>query len=309
MANNTFDISEQLDHIAYMFNNRTKGKAYENFIINAIYTKIDNHNLIPITQQYVKNPNDPRRYYLIDLYFPQLNYGIEIDERHHLQHQKEDEKRSDDLKNAIECEVYRISIFNSENKKRTYSDIYQDIDKVVQIINQKIKDIDGDLKWETNEDRKKKVIERGFFDVKDDVSYSGITDIYNICGGKRGKKKEDAKKLGRAYYKLNRLYKLWVPKLAIMIDGKEPKYQNGYKNILSEDYTTITEIAEKPWNNPTKDKNYLRVVFMQMKDRFGKRCVKFIGIFKMDVTEEQNAQQNQRCYRRVDTNVKISELK
>ena len=61
-------ISEQLDHIAYMFNVRTRGKKYENFIINAIYTKVGNPDLIPVTQQYVRDPNDSNKYYLLDLY-------------------------------------------------------------------------------------------------------------------------------------------------------------------------------------------------------------------------------------------------
>ena len=75
-----YDISEQLDHIAYMFNVRTKGKKYENFIVNAIYTKVDNPDLMPVTQQYVRNPKDSRKYYLLDLYFPQINFGVEIDD-------------------------------------------------------------------------------------------------------------------------------------------------------------------------------------------------------------------------------------
>ena len=48
---------EKLEHLALMLNKRTKGKKYENFVVNSIYTKISNPDLIPITQQYVKNPN------------------------------------------------------------------------------------------------------------------------------------------------------------------------------------------------------------------------------------------------------------
>ena len=69
-------ISEQLDHIAYMFNVRTKGKKYENFIVNAIYTKVGNPDLMPVTQQYVKDPNDLSKYYLLDLYFPQIKIAV-----------------------------------------------------------------------------------------------------------------------------------------------------------------------------------------------------------------------------------------
>ena len=40
-----------------MLNRRTTGKKYENFVINSIYTKLSNPDLIPITQQYVKDIN------------------------------------------------------------------------------------------------------------------------------------------------------------------------------------------------------------------------------------------------------------
>ena len=46
---------EKFNHIAYMFNERTKGKKYENYVVNAIYTKINNPELIPVTQQCVRN--------------------------------------------------------------------------------------------------------------------------------------------------------------------------------------------------------------------------------------------------------------
>ena len=92
-----YDISEQLDHIAYMFNVRTKGKKYENFIVNAIYTKVGNPDLMPVTQQYVRNPNDSRKYYLLDLYFPQINFGVEIDEGQYMseEHQASDKERAE----------------------------------------------------------------------------------------------------------------------------------------------------------------------------------------------------------------------
>ena len=34
------------------------------------------------------------RYALIDLYFPQINYGIECDEKYHLEHDEEDRIRT-----------------------------------------------------------------------------------------------------------------------------------------------------------------------------------------------------------------------
>ena len=134
-----YDLSERLDHIAYMFNVRTKRKKYENFIINAIYTKVNNPELMPVTQQYVKNGN---KYYLLDLYFPQINFGVEIDEGHHLneENKESDKVREEGIKTAIACEEVRIPIYNENGKKRSYKDICQDIDSIVELIQKKIKE-------------------------------------------------------------------------------------------------------------------------------------------------------------------------
>lgn len=43
--------------------------------------KIGNLNIRSVTQQYVKGDNN--EYYLIDLYFPQINVGVEVDEAFH----------------------------------------------------------------------------------------------------------------------------------------------------------------------------------------------------------------------------------
>lgn len=70
---------------------RTKRKDYENYILNALWQKIDCLNIRPVTQQYVKGNNN--EYYLIDLYFPQINVGVEVDEAFHKNNQELDKQR------------------------------------------------------------------------------------------------------------------------------------------------------------------------------------------------------------------------
>ena len=311
MDMNVYNTSDRLGYLANMLNVRTKGKAYENFIVNAIYTKVNNKNLVPVTQQYVKNPKDKRKYYLLDLYFPQLNYGIEIDERHHLaEHNRvSDIEREEAVKSAIECEEDRIPIFNQDGSPRTFEEVSKDIDRVVENIKCRITE-NGPLIWETNEDLKSKAIKRGRFVVSDNIYYESITEIYNICGGKRTgpHKGEKADSLQKCYYRLNDKFKLWVPPLAIRnSDGTYSDSKKGYRNLLSEDYTILTEIAKEPWKHPNKDIQYNRVVFMRMRDRFGKPCIKFIGVFKQIKSDESNC--NSREYERIAEEVCIDNLK
>lgn len=299
-----YDISEQLDHIAYMFNVRTKGKKYENFIINAIYTKVNNPDLMPVTQQYVRNPSDSRKYYLLDLYFPQINFGVEIDEPQHMSDECQvlDKARTDAIKSAIGYDEARISIVDKQTgQKRSYTEISNDIDIVVLKIKQKIDDLGG-VKWVTNEEKKRSLgifkNGPGIFDVKQDVNYRSITEIYNICGGCRGTGK-DAKSLQKGFYKLNNLYYLWVPTLTIDDNATDTRYNN----YLSEDGTVITEINNNPkgWESYPGDRN--RVVFMRMKDMYGRSCIRFIGVFRY---EQGNSK---KCtHKRIATQVNISDL-
>lgn len=314
-----YNLGEQLDHIAYMLNVRTKHKAYENFIVNAIYTKVGNPELMPVTQQYVRNPNDPRKYYLLDLYFPQINFGVEIDERHHCNdvNQLIDQEREKAIKSAIECDEERIAIFteaeDGEWRKRSYEEICADIDHIVALINKKIDDVEGGLNWLTNEERIAEVKEKGVFDINDNVNYRTIADIYSLC------KDKEVKNLQRAYIKLNENYHLWVPTLAIMTeDGYTSKHN--FRNLLSEDKTIIEEHSLKqPFcdtNNCTtpqgcnrcnkcKDRETHRVVFLRAQDMFGKPSIKFIGVFKL----LRYINTNTREFIRVESKVKIDDLK
>ena len=301
-----YDFDNRLDYIAYMFNVRTRRKAYENFIVNAIYARVGNLDLIPVTQQYVKSQNSDgqnkskRSYYLLDLYFPQLNYGIEIDEGQHNNenNQEADKLRAEDIKAAIECVEERIPIYSNGKIQRPIEEIDRDINDIVARIKQMI-DEKGGVIWKTNKQEIEDVKKNGRFTESDEADYNGITEICKIIG--RGHPGQ------RCYVPLNKYYKLWVPKMAIKLsDGYVSNTANGYVNFLSEDHNYIYEskVNEK-WilDEKTEDNKFLRVVFMQMKNRFGKRCVKFLGVYQqIETTCDQTT------YYRVSKQIEIKEL-
>lgn len=323
MEKQQYNFDERLDYLAYMLNERTKGKAYENFIVNAIYSRVCNPELIPVTQQYVKSSNSKGEYYLLDLYFPQLNYGIEIDEMPHSNatHRYADLVRAEDINATIRCKEYRIPIYKKDSSKnrivkRTIDEIEKDIELVVSIIKKRIARKKGGIKWETNEQKKKTIIQCGIFSDADDVDYKGITEIYNLCGGKRHgpNKGEAAKALRSCYVTLNDEYKLWVPKLAIILsDGSVKNTANGYENYLSDNHKWLYEIQvgkKKKWTEKDKEKKkkYKNVVFMQMRDRFGKRCVKFLGVYQCSCFTRVGSD-NCAIYKRIAREVEIDALK
>ena len=310
---------EKLEHLALMLNKRTKGKKYENFIINSIYTKIMNPELIPVTQQYVENShesqNNKKNYYLLDLYFPQLNYGIEIDESHHLNKENSllDKIRAEDILGSIQCKQGRISIYNEDGSLKKYDEINNEIDEQVKYIKKLIieteKNTNKKLQWQDNEARKNMIIKKGIFGTKDDVDFEGVTEIYNLLGN-------NVKNLGRCFVKLNERYKLWVPYLAIKLKDGSIKTKNGWTNILNEDNSVITEVVgnmekcdsrnlpEGDWN----ENGIKRIVFMHIRDSFGKDRVRFLGVYEAFKLERPEGKQK-RYYKRIAEEIKICELK
>ncbi len=311
---------EKMEYLARMFNRRTKNKNYENFVVNAIYSRIANLELIPATQQFVRNKNkaiDERDYYFLDLYFPQLNYGIEVDECHHIEFENiiSDKQRTLAISSAIACEEGRISIFNEKKELRSYEDISTQIDEQVKIVKNRILEKekkDGQkLKWLGDDEIKKLIEAKRCFDINDKVDYNGITEILSIIKG------ADAKNPQTGFKKLNDNYKLWVPYLAINLDDGTIKTRNGWKNFLDEEKNEITEIVNPEKfekcdtkNIPDGDWNengFKRIVFMHVRDLFGKDSVKFLGVFQAYKIEMFNNTQR-RYYKRIATEINFNEL-
>jgi very-short-patch-repair endonuclease len=84
MVNDNKIITDQKMEYIIKTLSRTKRKDYENYVINAIWNRLNNNEIEIVSQQYINNQNDVRKHYFIDLYFPSLNIGIECDEAHHL---------------------------------------------------------------------------------------------------------------------------------------------------------------------------------------------------------------------------------
>ena len=244
------------------------------------------------------------------MYFPQINYGIEVDEGQHLSKINiyNDKERENAIKQAISCEEGRIAVFNADRTIKSLNEIEEQIDKQVARINELISEKERrdnqSLKWQTNDELKQLIINKGIFSTSDEVEYSGITEIYNITGHK-------AKQLRRCFMKLNKNFYLWVPTLAIKLGEGVVKSVNNYENYLTEDWSEIIEIDKTGKRFETKPGDFFedrkRVVFMKMKDRFGRNCVKYIGVFKAEYADVED-DMLRRHYKRIAKSVDISEL-
>lgn len=87
---------------------KTAFKSHENFIIGSLLHDLSLNDLKPITQYYVKRNDE--KYALLDLYYPQLNLAIEIDEPAHENNIENDKIRQLDIEKNINCNFFRIKI-------------------------------------------------------------------------------------------------------------------------------------------------------------------------------------------------------
>ena len=171
---------------------RTKLKDYENYVINAVWNRLIANgvtDLKPVSQQFIKR-SDKERYY-IDLYFPQINFGIECDEVHHLGNEHKDIKRD------ITIEEILKQVRDTDNYECERIEVYKDfeivenqIDAAVEKIKQKIKDTKNNGKWQKwyidpfeyikdkIENKNEKIIS-----VDDDIDFATMAETLNLIFG------------------------------------------------------------------------------------------------------------------------------
>jgi very-short-patch-repair endonuclease len=111
---------------------KTAYKAHENFIIGSLLHDENLNELKPVTQHYVKRNDE--KYALIDLFYPQLNLAVEIDEPSHEKNIEEDLNRQIEIEKNLKCNFFRIKINDGEifnqinNLKKYINNLKEEID-------------------------------------------------------------------------------------------------------------------------------------------------------------------------------------
>lgn len=302
-----------MDKKEYIVNQlkKTYGKKYENYCITRIIHKLDNLNIQFITQQLFKRPDG--KYAYADLFFPQLNISIEIDESYHLNQEEADKKRSKDIieidkkiRKKYSCldeiildpiEEYRINA----NYMNTIEDINKQIDKIVKMLQQKIIDMGNKfVPWKKLYEDASYYLERGFIDKSDNAKFRTIEDIGKIFNMKNipmGYKIH-----GYIPVSVNSKY-IWCPILKLDDDAITLK---NYENTISKDGKYIFEKAKI--NNDIFVKKILeneieRYVFVKYKDEVGNILYKFLGVYFLD--KEKTLKSNMRIWKRISTRINL----
>lgn len=264
---------------------RTKRKDFENYIINSIWNGVKCSDLLPVSQQYI---NSNGNHYFIDLYFPQLNIGIECDEPYHEKQKTKDIEREisifDVLNRVTDISSYRpfhISVSETTSINDLDTQINKCIKEIITVITSKIREGNFENGWKMIfNDPYEFYSGKNSIRIDDNIRFDTTKDIYNALFGKNYKKSPR-----RGGVLLSNGILVWTPQLAV--DDK--KHKSGWHNDISRDGCIIREFSIK--SSEENEKRHAinkhigqkRIVFTKTKDMVtGLEAYRFVGVFIAD---------------------------
>lgn len=144
----------KLEYMERLFAKIGKKKT-ESYVISRIWHQLDDDRVKFVVQQYIRRTQD--KYALADLYLPQLNIFIEINEPFHKNNVEVDKIRNEEIVNKTHSELCIIDcgfITRGNNGKdeihwKPLDEIHRQVSDVVKLIKQRISELGGKFKpWD-----------------------------------------------------------------------------------------------------------------------------------------------------------------
>jgi hypothetical protein len=255
---------------------KIRNKKWEFFIISRIIHALDDDEIEFVTQQYVRRENGA--YALTDLYFPQFDLHLEIDEPPHEEEIKKqkDTLRTRDLVLMTGHTIERLKIQKVDRTLKSLPEIRSEVDEFVKKIRIQ-KTMKSDFVPWNLETRysPEPVIARGVVKIANNVVFRKQIDAMRCFGFKGNGWQKGAWRIpdGSNDY-------LWFPRL----------FKHGmWRNELSEDGTEIHERAinsdgrasiEKQRRDISEQPNRRIIVFAKAKDALGYSLLRYVGTFQ-----------------------------
>lgn len=285
----------KLDYMERLFAKISKKKT-ESYVISRIWHQLDDDRVKFVVQQYIRRTQD--KYALADLYLPQLNIFIEINEPYH-----KDENR-------VLREIDRIrneEILNITNSKpiiidcdNNIQEIHYQITDVISLIKQRIQEMGDNFQpWD---DVSTLSVEyhrnKGYLKVDDNECLRTTDDVAEIFGTKpkhRGFLRASGATVPN---KKNEI--IWWPNMEHRL----------WSNELSEDGMFIYEYPKAENKRTAHLKQWLsapeetRITFLRYKDDLGFCFYRFVGVFKLN--KEKSIKENKCVWECVSDYYKLS---
>lgn len=311
---NTNQQSENLTEYILRSLTKLRHKRYESYVVHRIINLLNDLSLKFVTQQYVRRSDG--RIALTDLFFPQLNLHVEVDEGHHfnvekliydeidtdqphyvLNAHKEDKIREADIISITGHQIYRINVYKQENNSpQTLSTIHQQIDDLLLIIKKRKAELESKNRfhpWNIDQEfNPQTYIDLGEICIQDNVLFKTAKDACN-CFGRSYKGWQKASNL----HPIESDTSIWFPKLFKNDDWINSITPDGL--IITEKSTNPEMMAKKvlEWKNERSK----RIIFAHVKDNLSaKTLYRFMGLFEVKSISEAEG----RTWKRISEKVK-----
>jgi hypothetical protein len=268
-------MDKKLEYITRLLK-KMSAKGIETYVISRIWHLLNNDNIKIIPQQYVRHSNG--QYSLTDIYFPQFDIHVEVNEPGH--YTSEAKIASDSLreKNIIASSGHRVKTIDCT---KSIQEIHFQVDVLVEELAAALSvqtENETFLPWQPEVEYKASFYkDHTILNLSDDVA---LETIEQIC----------------------ELFNVKVPKMGFLRKGAVPYpsmdntiiwwpgyYNVNWENRISFDGCTITERAvnEKVpgthasgvLNNPHR-----RITFFKDRDILGYTYYRFKGVFGLDMS-------------------------
>ena len=291
----------KLEYMERLFAKISKKKT-ESYVISRIWHQLDDDRVKFVVQQYIKRTQD--KYALADLYLPQLNIFIEINEPFHKNNVEVDKIRNEEIVNKTHSELRIIDcgyVTKGEGDKdvihwKPLDEIHSQVTDVVNLIKQRVAELGDNFKpWD---DASTLTVEyhrqKGYLKVEDNECLRTADDVAAIFGTKP-KHRGFLRASGAAVPgKKNEI--IWWPNTA----------HKRWHNELSKDGMFIYEYPEEENKSVTRSehlKQWLsapeetRITFLRYEDDLGFCFYRFVGVFRLD--KEKSVRENKCVWERI----------
>ena len=267
--------NDRLLYILKTFSNRTNGKTTENYVLNRLWTILNDLEIEPVTQYFVKDVG-----YLIDLYFPNLELGIEVDEIQHAKNKDKDDERENKIKQVIPG-------YKSIHIK-TYKEEISSLEKVEYLSIQEL-NIEIEKAVKEVQDRKKDFIAKGLFK-------SWSISIYDLLNANNDILKVEQRFPFSSIKEINEIFKISTQHYFVKTPNN--KYIIWSPSISKKSNEWENKIVDKIWftvsSSVLVEEELPRLIFFKSNDIFQGQKLNayyFIGkyVFDIEKTLEMNS--------------------
>ena len=281
----------KLEYMERLFAKISKKKT-ESYVISRIWHQLNDDRVKFVVQQYIRRTQD--RYALSDLYLPQLNIFIEINEPFHKNNVEVDNIRNEEILKVTSSKPIVIDC------DCDIQEIHRQVTAVVSLIRQRITDV-GD-KFKPWDDASTLIVEyhrnKGYLKVEGNECLRTTEDVAAVFGTKP-KHRGFLRASGAAVpNKKNEI--IWWPNTEHRL----------WCNQLSEDGMYIYEYPKADNKRAEHLRHWLsapeetRITFLRYKDDLGFCFYRFVGVFRLD--KEKSKQEDKCVWERISDTYQLN---